>query len=205
MGSWWSTPETIRIAVIGHTQTGKSHFVDRVSGGDGDETRKQTYGTYAGNIGYGGRRLEFVETGFLARASLQTLDGYDCVMWFIDSHSTLEEILEMRNYVVAVALGVVAEQSTRKRDRRNVVPPPRLDQISSVTRRVPLCIVHNTGRPFPCRHNNNNNVAWTDLRQACQVNHLQTLYSDIVVTQLSYTDADAPRLLFDWIIDSVAK
>src|SRR5208282_5428689 len=111
MGSWWSSSSvaeaaastTIKVAVVGHTETGKSHFVSRVSGDVDTATRRPTYGNYAGSISYGGYRLEFTEIGFLA-APTASVEPYDCVMWFIDSHDSVEDILDMRNYVISMAM-----------------------------------------------------------------------------------------------------
>ena len=223
MGSWWSLPSvasttTIRVAVVGHTETGKSHFVSHVSGDVDTATKWPTYGIYTGTIAYGGYKLEFNEIGFLA-APTASVEPYDCVMWFIDSHDSVEDILDMRNYVISMAM---AEQQPLSKKQKQHQPPPTFDKLMETSSggdggRVPLCIVHNHGRPFWRRDEISRErrwitgdpqtrlplqkpVEWGDLRRTCQIEHLELLYSAIAAMQLSYTDPDAPRLLFDWII-----
>jgi hypothetical protein len=157
--------------------------------------------------------MEFTEIGFLAIASVPSVESIDCVMWFIDSHDTVEDILGFRNNIVSIATPVVVV--AQKQDKRQL--PPRLEDLSSAAeKRVPLCIVHNGGRPFFKRQDIQAGewvdserggslpvpVKWEALRRVCQVDQLldQRLYSDVVLTQLSYTDPHAPELLFDWII-----
>jgi hypothetical protein len=215
MGSWWSSPApmaAIRVAVIGHTQTGKSHFVSRVSGLGDDtiETRRPTFGLTSGSIAYGGHRLEFTEIGYLALSTTRTLSGFDCVMWFIDSHDPVEDILSMRSHVVRLACDEQpAAAAKRDKDKR-----VRLDEVVQQLPPVPLCIVQNNGRPFCWRHAIENGawvdgahhpfqpryVEWHQLRSVCQADQLPPTYVGVMMAQLSYTDPDAPALLFRWII-----
>lgn len=210
--AWSESPYDIPIVLVGLTETGKSHFLSMLvhETGNTSETQHPTYGFYMESVTHHSYSFNFTELGFLVLESAgpryvqQTRTR--CVMWFIDEHDTLEEIHLARSYVMRLA----APETTQG----GWVPPC-------------LCIVHNVGRPrarrrkavllngaqwkepdaahFHQSSSSRRGVPWSELRLHADTYQLGILYRHIMVMQLSYTDRDAPRLCFDWIIDKTTR
>lgn len=214
----------LRIAVVGLTETGKSHFVSRVTEGiENAETQSPTCGTYDAELTYGRKRIRLTELGASVGPTWQHMFGmtdFDCILWFIDSHDTTEDIYAARNMMMQATQDV----------------------------HCPLCIVHNTGRPHAVRRQIASKVSvgrrnyandggsgggggisrtlyewkdtqicpadececkpvpvrWKHLRQVAGLEYLSSLYRRVHAVRLNYVNADAVTILLDWVIAAAA-
>jgi hypothetical protein len=203
------TPPPRRVALVGLTETGKSHFLS-VLFGDGTEVLAPTHGPTNGVdrmlCRQGSRAVEFVEFGWsiLARGAngdFQTRQPFDTIVWFIDEHDTMCDVHEARSAL----LGFMETQS---------VP-------------TSLCIVFNKGRPRARRRiiagsrwidchasaqvahwegtRGDRTVSWDALREFVDITALSALFvTGIYCTELSYRDPQSAALCLEWIIDPEA-
>ena len=210
MGNWFSPSAAaavltreyrIKIVLIGHTETGKSHFLNKVVSDDVGyrETTHPTYGMYADTLRREGVIYDFSELGYVSLpvcpSDYLDTERAQCVMWFIDSHDTIEDIYPMRDKIISMMNG------------RDVEQP-----------RIPLCVVHNIGRPR-CRRrkcvtgangyewaDNNGNtgerVTWNALSGVIDVPFMKQFFSAVCISELSYSECDTPALLFLWIYNN---
>jgi len=201
MGLGVSKQPPIRVALVGLSETGKSHFLSVVCG-DGtpnDETRHPTNGFYRESMVYRRRRIEFVEFGWMnvARGLCEDRhDGgrpFDLLMWFIDEHDTRDQVQVARSHVLGF---VMAEQ-----------------------RPMALCVILNKGRPYAERHaivgqewmedrqlppsaHRPGTLTWHGLHGLVDAPALRKLFPrGLYTTELSYRDPQAAALCLDWILD----
>jgi hypothetical protein len=198
MGNYVSS-EAVHVAVIGLTDTGKSHFLSLLSEGVLNiETTHPTFGSYETVFSYRRRRIVLTEMGSHVYQSWKNqfmAQNFSCIMWFIDEHDTLEDIYKARNRLV---------EATRE-----------------TMKRIPLCVVHNIGRPhahrryttlkngkLEWREDDDDNgmrivaVPWVHLSDALNVSYLEMLHKTVYLTQLSYRDRVSPVFLLDWILNA---
>jgi len=201
----------IKIAVIGNTETGKTHFISKVASSEEGfwDTLRPTFGTYRMDLAHKSRKnvtFELTEIGYTALNNFPVdyieTEGIQCIMWFIDCHDSAEDIYPIRSVLLRF-----------------------MDQFSSKKHRQPplLCIIHNIGRPHVYRNKcirsssskGNGNYVWVKDENACQRNRspvkwenlrkvigtkeMSDKFSGIIMSELSYTEADTPAMVFDWI------
>ena len=217
------------MAVVGLTETGKSHFISRVTEGTANsETTRPTCGTYEADLSYAKKRIRLMEMGASVGPTWQHLfvcQSMGCILWFIDSHDTYEDVCAARNMLL---------QATQ-------------DAWSS-----PLCVVYNIGRPRPKRRpivskisigsangpgdggdgggagfsrtmyewENEDDalnhrfkfeedarqaypVSWEQLPHVVGVSHLSSLFRRVHLTRLVYATS-AVETLLDWVIAAAA-
>jgi hypothetical protein len=204
MGLGVSTQPPIRVALVGLSETGKSHFLSVVCG-DGtpnDETRHPTNGFYRETMVYRRRRIEFVEFGWMTVARGLCSDqqeqdrSFDLLMWFIDEHDTRDQVQVARSHVLGFVMGG--------------------------QRPMALCVLLNKGRPFARRHaivnhdwdlknNDDDNkeqgrgaqhLTWQGLHRLVDAPGLRSLFPrGLYTTELSYRDPQAAALCLDWVLD----
>jgi hypothetical protein len=195
-----------RVALVGLTETGKSHFLS-VLCGDGTEVMSAvhgpTYGMDRVQWRIDGQPVEFVEFGWASLAvgvkeDLQTGQPFDTIVWFIDEHDTLTDVLRARSALLAF----VETQS---------IP-------------TALCIILNKGRPRPIRRSvqegrwvvdsvvdavpqgGDRIVDWVLLPKFADVTGLARYFvGGIYTTELSYTDSQAASLCLEWIMDQAGQ
>lgn len=198
-----STP--IRVAIVGLTDTGKSRFISMVTeGAPNSETLSPTCGTYEGDVSFAHQRIRLVEMGSSVGDTWRHLFGlsqFDCILWFIDSHDSLEEILSARNRLLAATLDT----------------------------HCPMCIVHNTGRQAMTRRDiimstemsrgitrtvyswkprekrqqqlrEAHPLAWDHIPDMIGMRYLAQLYRCIHITQLSYRNPESITAILNWVI-----
>jgi len=207
MGSWFSSAQspsnTIKIVMIGNTETGKTHFLHKTCG-DAEQSAptKPTFGKDHGKLVHGGITYDFTELGFMSLNPLP--DNYfdhetvQCVMWFIDNHDSIEDIFPIRSKLLSLM------------NARDETLPD-----------IPLCVVHNVGRKHRRRRSclpaasgpkwvdydvakgdktsQRFIVEWNKLSRTIDMEMLKQYFSSICVTELSYTESGTPALIFDWI------
>lgn len=192
---------TVHVALMGLTETGKSHFINVLSNDSTSKrTERPTNGTERAVISYRSKKIAFTEFGSrigqLWAHELQQ-DPYTCVMWFIDEHDTAEDILVARNRMHHACLN-----SPGKHD-------------------IPLCVVFNMGRPRIKRRDiyaELSTLAWKDptlpafvpskggivgwdmLSGVMDLRFLEAAHRSVYVTQLSYNDGETPIFLMDWVL-----
>ena len=212
-----SSSSEIKVALIGLTETGKSHFLGVV--GDAVLPSHPTHGTEEITITHGKQQLRFTELGACigeSWAALFEARKFDCVMWFIDQHDTFEEICEGRNRLLHA-----------------VVPSSSSAPHTKTFRQIPLCIIQNRGRSLEQRRSvekivtsrgNRSKYVWLDLNPAAEgssssnggvswerlpsiinIDHLSSVHTGVYLTQLSYTDDYALNQLLDWIVASSSE
>lgn len=201
----------VRVAVIGLTETGKSHFVSRVTEGiENIETKRPTCGTYDAELAFGKKRIRLTEMGASVGPTWQHMFGttdFDCILWFIDSHDSDEDVYAARNMMMQATQDV----------------------------HCPLCVVYNTGRPRTwrrpivskvcigreeglartlyewaedgpdCARHAWRPVKWKDLPDVVGTSYLATLYKGVGVIRLCYGNAESVTLLLDWVIAAVTS
>lgn len=187
---------TINILLSGPTDSGKSHFLGVAAHADPQEERP-TYGTDIECITHAGHRLRFIEVGAAVAArsdfdcELVQRHKVDCVMWFIDEHDTAEQILAWRSRILRMAAF------------GGWIPPA-------------LCVIHSCGRPWFERRavtadrrgwiaakpspERSRPVRYDDLKALIDTHGLRAMYDRLAMLQMSYSDADAPFMAFDWIV-----
>jgi hypothetical protein len=201
-------PAPRRVALVGLSETGKSHFLS-VLCGDGTEVLGTLHGPTQGLDRVlwraGQRQVEFVEFGWTALArgikgDVREGQLFDTIVWFIDEHDTLVDVYHGRSALLAFV----------------------------ETQDVPtgLCIVLNQGRPYverrvisrgrwtdiPETHEDDARrlphggraVAWSVLTEWADTVALSPHFtSGIYATELSYTDPASASLCLEWILDPV--
>jgi len=190
---------TRRVALVGLTETGKSHFLS-VLCGDGTEVTAQSHGPTCGmdRVHYraGRRTVEFVEFGWTLLTTGVTRDlqkedePFHTLVWFIDAHDTQADVHDARSVILAF----------------------RETQPSTVA----LCIVLNKGRPHARRRlisrgrwaepdeqgHGERKVSWSLLPAFADIPALRNHFgAGVYATELSYMDPHAAALCLDWIID----
>jgi len=190
--------EPRRVALVGLSETGKSHFLSMLCG-DGTEVAASTHGPTHGidrvQCQVGSRPVEFVEFGWTilargAKEDFQTQKPFDTLVWFIDCHDTLADVHEARSAL----LGFVETQT---------IP-------------TALCIVLNKGRPRTHRRvikgdrwsdvldaqRGERVVSWLVLAEFADTTSLGEYFrAGIYATEMSYTDPQSAALCLEWIID----
>jgi|WetSurMetagenome_2_1015567.scaffolds.fasta_scaffold00643_17 hypothetical protein len=214
MGGLLSTSTTAiptsvkRVALVGLTETGKSHFLS-VLCGDGTEVLTPTFGLDRVQYRLGrGKAVKFVEFGWsvlrhdndndeiiIGHSNRGESEPFDSVVWFIDEHDTLIDVQEARSALLAFLE-------------------------TQPTGYLPLCIVINKGRPRtrrriiehgrwssrPDEQPPERIVNWVSLPEFVDMSSLGRHFGGAVyATELSYRDPQAAALCLDWIMDATTR
>ena len=190
----------IDVALMGLSDTGKSHFLGTIGGPEYAQQRP-TNGTETLPLRYRGRLIRLTEFGGCRSESwahLMQVTRYSCIIWFIDSHDSLEDILTARNRI------------------HDACMRPQL-----ILSKMPaLCIVHNMGRPHSIRRNveaamhtmewaehrttrdAGGAIVWADLPAVVDLAYLEKVHGPVYLTQLSYQDLEVPVFLLNWVLET---
>ncbi len=216
----------LHVAVVGLTDTGKSHFVSRVTEGiENTETTRPTCGTYDAELTYGRKRIRLTEMGSSVGPTWQHMFGttdFDCILWFIDSHDTAEDVYAARNMMMQATqdvhcpLCIVYNMGRTHMRRRTIVSKVSVGRGNyandggsggggGLSRtfyewkddQEESCLAEECEcQPVPVR--------WKQLAQVAGLDYLSTLYRRVHAVRLNYGNAEAVTLLFDWVIAAAA-
>jgi hypothetical protein len=192
-------PAPRRVALVGLSETGKSHFLS-VLCGDGTEVLETLHGPTQGldRVMWraGQRQVEFVEFGWSVlsrgiKGDVREGQLFDTIVWFIDEHDTLTDVHHGRSAMLAfvetqtvpTGLCIILNQGRPNAERR-VISHGRW-----------------TDRPEP-REQRRPTVTWSVLMEWVDGVALSSHFaSGIYATELSYTDPTSASLCLEWILD----
>lgn len=183
-----------RVALVGLSETGKSHFLS-VLCGDGSPPLAPTHGLDRVQYPSTGPVAEFVEFGWTtlalgANRDFQTDMPFDSIVWFIDEHDSLLDVQAARSMLLGFA---ETQPST-----------------------TALCIVLNKERPYVHRRAirqgrwsedmwepyEERRVNWSVLCDFADTTALKPHFGGgVYATELSYSDPHAAALCLEWIVD----